>query len=147
MPSPCTANVTPVFGSPRPSELLKVDLLDVAETIANLTEHDVSDPIVKLTMKIDSRGLLSAVNAVASSEQKNASLTGKFMGLFGGSKDKTDGDAEGEISEQDEAEAEKAADEKEDAKPKEKKMALRFTEHAIGVKPLSSESKKASKRR
>jgi hypoxia up-regulated 1 len=122
--------------------LLKVDLLDVAETVANLTEQDVSDPIVKLTMKIDSRGLLSAVNAIACGEQKNASLTGKLMGLFGGSKEKTDEDTGGDLSEE-----EKAAAEKQEAKPKEKKVALRFSEHAIGVKPLSPESKKASKRR
>jgi hypothetical protein len=95
-------------------------------------------------MKIDHRGLLHAVNVVAGGEQKTESLTGKLMGLFGGSKDKDDEPTE----ESDVTEAEKQAEaEAEAAKPKEKKVAVRFSEHALGKKPLSSEAKKASKRR
>ncbi len=122
--------------SPQPPQILSVQLHDVALTLANLT--DVSDPAIKLTMKIDHRGFLHAVNAVASGEQKSESLTGKLLGLFGGSKEDEEDAAETEGGD--------AAPEPAPA-PKEKKVALRFSEHPLGTKPLSSEAKKASKRR
>ncbi len=143
---PCVAQTDRMrWHRPLPAELLEVELLDVSAGLANLTEQEVTDPVIRLNVKIDQRGLLHAVNAVALGETKgDASLAGKLMGLFGGSKDKGDTDKADEDSKDKDLEKELQA---ELAKAKEKKVAIRFREIPLGVKPAALETRKQAKAR
>ena len=113
----------------RSKPLLQVSVVDVAAALANFSSPQ---PVVNLTMRLDPRGHLSVANAVLVSNvttSKDGGVAGALKGLFGG-KDKKDEDA---------------ATEEETATPsKGEKVALRFREKHLGVKPMSSEERRAT---
>ncbi|KAF5314314.1 hypothetical protein D9619_011752 [Psilocybe cf. subviscida] len=67
-----------------PTRMLEVELGNVTEAIANLTELGAIDPVVKATLSLSESGFVSVTEAVAYGEIKDDSLTGKLKGLFGG---------------------------------------------------------------
>jgi hypoxia up-regulated 1 len=67
-----------------PTRMLEVELGNVTEAIANLTELGAVDPVVKATLSLSESGFVSVTDAVAYGEIKDDSLTGKLKGLFGG---------------------------------------------------------------
>ena len=60
-----------------PTRLLEVDLGNVTQAIANLTEQGVVDPVVKATLTLSESGFVSVSNAIAYGEIKDDSITGK----------------------------------------------------------------------
>lgn len=117
-------------------EIASVEILGVAEALANFTG---SDPVIKVSMKIDSNGLLRVANVVLTSENEEAAesggVAGKLKGLFGGNKKDKEKDTE-------------ATEEDEEVVPEvtAKKIALKSREHQLGLKPLSGEQKRAAKK-
>jgi hypothetical protein len=95
-----------------------------------------------VNVKLDSRGILHTANAILTyvTKPEAPSVAGKLKGLFGGNKDKSQGE-----------DVEKASDKTEEElaleQPKEKKIGLRFTEHATGIKPMSAEERRNAKKR
>ncbi|KAF8154153.1 Hsp70 protein-domain-containing protein [Crassisporium funariophilum] len=73
-----------------PTRMLEVELGDVSEAIANLTELGAVDPVVKATLTLSESGFVSVSDAVAFGEIKDDSLTGKIKGLFGSTSTSTD---------------------------------------------------------
>lgn len=60
-----------------PTRMLEVDLGNVTEAIANLTERGAADPVVKATLTLSESGFVSVTDAIAYGEIKDESLTGK----------------------------------------------------------------------
>lgn len=58
--------------------MLEVELGNVTEAIANLTELGAIDPVVKATLSLSESGFVSVTEAVAYGEIKDDSLTGWF---------------------------------------------------------------------
>lgn len=56
--------------------MMEVDLGNVTEAIANLTERGAVDPVVKATVMLSESGFVSVTDAVAYGEIKDDSLTG-----------------------------------------------------------------------
>ncbi|KAH9477088.1 Hypoxia up-regulated protein 1 [Psilocybe cubensis] len=73
-----------------PTRMLEVDLGNVTEAIANLTERGATDPVVKATLTLSESGFVSVTDAIAFGEIKDESLTGKLKGLFGGGSSSSD---------------------------------------------------------
>jgi hypoxia up-regulated 1 len=118
--------------------ILSVEILNLPEVLANFTSPE---PVINLTMRLDSRGHLATANAVvvsnATEDESTGGVAGKWKGLFG-KKDKED-----KATDEDEAEeAEKDVKEKDKKKPKAEKLALRFKEHHLGVKATTGEEKR-----
>jgi hypoxia up-regulated 1 len=117
-------------------EIAQVEILGVAEALANFTG---TDPVIKVSMKIDSNGLLRVANVVLTSENEDSSesggVAGKLKGLFGGSKKEKEKDAE--VTEEDEEVVPEVTA---------KKIALKSREHQLGLKPMSAEQKRAAKK-
>lgn len=115
--------------------MLSVDILNLESALANFTSPE---PVVNLTMRLDARGHLAVANAVLVSnvtedEAGSGGVAGALKGLFG-KKDKEESDSQA---------TEDSADEKTDkSKKKPEKVALRFKEHHLGVKPTSGEEKR-----
>ena len=108
--------------------MLSVQLVDVSSALINFTS---SVPIVNLTMRLDPRGHLAASNAALVSnvtEAKEGSVTGALKGLFGSKKDKV------EMEEEDTQEIE----------TKGQKLALRFREKHLGMRPMTGEEKRTT---
>lgn len=59
--------------------MLEVELGNVTEAIANLTEAGAVDPVVKATLSLSESGFVSVTEAVAYGEIKDDSLTGLFL--------------------------------------------------------------------
>jgi hypoxia up-regulated 1 len=59
-----------------PTRLLEVELSNVTEAIANLTERGAVDPVVKATLMLSDSGFISVTDAVAYGEIKDDSLKG-----------------------------------------------------------------------
>ena len=96
--------------------------MDVEKALANFTSPS---PVANLTMRLDPRGHLSVANAVLVSNvtaAKEGGVAGALKGLFGSKKE----------SEEDE----------EDIKGE--KIALRFREKPLGIKPLTGEEKRTT---
>lgn len=132
------------FVSPNPAELVQVDIRDIEKAFVNMTETEIAASRIKLTMRVDARGFVQAASAVAhmpTAPKEKESVKDKLKGLFGGS-NKDEADKADEVLKNLEAELE----ELENA-DKEKKVALKFTETALGVKPLSAEIKRQAKAR
>jgi hypothetical protein len=109
-----------------------------------MTEVEIAASQLKLTMRLDSRGFVQAANAVVhipTTPKEKESVADKLKGLFSGSS-KDEADKAEEAIKTLEAELEEL--EKSD---KEKKVALKFSETPLGIKPLSAESKKQAKAR
>ncbi len=124
------------------NDILKVDLIAPSAAVANMTAQELADAEVKLNMKMDSRGFLRVGNAVLSTPFKAETMGGKFMGLFGGSKEKKD-DAAMDEAEKGETEDVEIAE----SGPKEKTVVVTFRESAMGLKPLDKDAKKLAKSR
>ena len=110
-----------------------------------MTESEIASSQIKLTMRVDSRGFVQAASAVAhipASPKEKESVKDKLKGLFGSS-NKDEADKADEVLKNLEAELE----ELENSGDKERKVALKFSETALGVKPLSAEIKKQAKAR
>ncbi|KAF8900168.1 Hsp70 protein-domain-containing protein [Gymnopilus junonius] len=67
-----------------PAGMLEVELGNVTQAIANLTEQGVIDPVVKATLTLSESGFVSVSNAIAYGEIKDDSIAGKLKGFFGG---------------------------------------------------------------
>ena len=86
--------------------------------------------MINLTMRLDPRGHLSTANAVVVSDNidsKDGGVAGAIKGLFGGKKEKVEDEAEGT-----------------EAETKGEKVALRFREKHLGVKPMTGEEKRTT---
>lgn len=115
-------------------------MIDIPGALNNFSSPE---PIINLTLRLDTRGHLATSNAVLVSnvtetESESGSVAGKLKGLFGGKKEKTDGEAE-----------EAAADESEESeKPakngKKEKVAIKFREKVMGVKAMTGEEKRTT---
>jgi hypoxia up-regulated 1 len=82
-------------------------------------------------MRLDARGHLATANAVLVSnvtEAKEGGVAGALKGLFGGKKDKADAEEYGA----------------EEVEIKGEKVALRFREKHLGIKPLTGEEKRTT---
>ncbi|PPQ80345.1 hypothetical protein CVT25_003628 [Psilocybe cyanescens] len=73
-----------------PTRMLEVDLGNVTEAIANLTERGAVDPVVKATITLSESGFVTVTDAIAYGEIKDESLTGKLKEFFGGGSSSTD---------------------------------------------------------
>lgn len=58
--------------------MMEVELSNVTEAIANLTERGAVDPVVKATIMLSDSGFVSVTDAVAFGEIKDDSLKGQF---------------------------------------------------------------------
>ena len=127
-----------VFGLTCRNPILSVEFLNLPDVLANFTSPE---PVINLTMRLDSRGHLATANAVivsnATEDESAGGVAGKWKGLFG-KKDKEDKADDEEETE----EPEKDVKEKDKKKPKAEKLALRFKEHHLGVKATSGEEKR-----
>ena len=109
-----------------------------------MTDVEIAGSQLKLTMRLDSRGFVQAANAVVHipiTPKEKESVADKLKNLFSGSS-KDEADKAEEAIKTLEAELEEL--EKSDT---EKKVALKFSETPLGIKPLSAESKKQAKAR
>jgi len=59
-----------------PAGLLEVQIHNVTDAIANLTEAGAIDPVVKATISLSESGFISVTDAVAYGEIKDDSITG-----------------------------------------------------------------------
>ncbi|WVR05173.1 hypothetical protein IAU60_002185 [Kwoniella sp. DSM 27419] len=124
--------------------ILAVQVSGVQAAVSNFT---APSPVVQVTLRLDPRGHLSVANAVLGSyatevEEKEGGVAGALKGLFG-KKDKEVKDPE--TAEDDVAAAETPADDKKAAKPA--KVALKFREKHLGVRPMTGEEKRTTQAR
>ena len=136
--------------------------MELQQALANFTSPE---PVVNFTIRLDPRGYLATSNAVLVSNvtepESSGGVAGALKGLFG-RKDKeepqatVEGDEEveenTEIADKEEGsgeadgqeEADKKADKKAKGKPKAEKVALRFREKQLGIKPMTGEEKRTT---
>jgi len=62
--------------------MLEVEIGDVAEAIANLTERGAVDPVVKATLTLSESGFVSVSDAVVFGEIKDESISGTLPRIF-----------------------------------------------------------------
>lgn len=62
--------------------MMEVELANVTEALANLTERGAVDPVVKATLMLSESGFVSVTDAVAFGEIKDDSLSGSVNSLF-----------------------------------------------------------------
>lgn len=133
-----------------------MDVRAIGKSFANLTAEQQATAQIKLTMRIDSKaGLIQASNAIlfvpadhSQDTDSDKSVTGRLKGLFGGSSkdssDKTGDNVDSQIEEI-------VEDEKETGSKRvaavDKKIALSFSETALGVKPMPADVKRKAKLR
>ncbi|KAJ9120183.1 hypothetical protein QFC22_003082 [Naganishia vaughanmartiniae] len=128
---------------PSPAEISRLEIHGIHQAVANLTKDEVEESNVSVNVKLDNRGILHTANAVLTyvTKPEAPSVANKLKGLFGGNKDKVQEGEDGEKAD-DKTEEELALEQ-----PKEKKIGLRFTEHATGIKPMSAEERRNAKKR
>ncbi|KIY68804.1 actin-like ATPase domain-containing protein [Cylindrobasidium torrendii FP15055 ss-10] len=126
-----------------PTRILEVELSDVKEAIANLTEAGAVDPVVKATLKLSDSGFVSVSEAVAYGEVK--SIAGKLKGLFTGSEDQTVVDAEAapESEKKEPVDGEK----EEEKEPVPNTIPLKLKTHFTTIPPMTVEQKKTARSR
>ncbi|WVQ70033.1 uncharacterized protein L199_008257 [Kwoniella botswanensis] len=124
--------------------ILALTINDIQKSLKNLT---TPQPVIQVTLRLDPRGYLSVANAVLTSnvtepEDKEGGVAGALKGLFGGKKDDTP-------SEDNTTEDDEVQDQTKDAKTKSKKqkIALRFKEKHIGLRPMTGEEKRTTQAR
>ncbi|KAL0254068.1 hypothetical protein I308_101447 [Cryptococcus tetragattii IND107] len=116
-----------------PQSILSVDVHDVEKALADFT---APEPVINITMRLDPKGHVSAANAVLVSNvtgSKDGGVAGALKGLFGSKEEETKEDEEDK-------------DQKE-SKNKSPKVALKFREKHLGLKPLSGEEKRVTNAR
>lgn len=127
----------------RSQPILSVSLVDVPSSLNNFSSPE---PIVNLTMRLDTRGHLATANAVLVSNltepEAKGTMAGAIKGLFGGKKDKEDKDKEGEAEQIEEVDLASTP-----KKPKPEKVAVKFRDRALGVKGMSVEEKRNTQTR
>jgi hypoxia up-regulated 1 len=131
---------------PTPAELVRVDVRDIGHAFVNLSDAEIASSQLKLTMRVDARGFVQAANAVVhipTIPKEKESVMGKLKGLFGDSSNKEEAEKAEEALKNLEAELE----ELEKSTENEKKVALKFTETPLGIRPLSAETKKQARAR
>ena len=119
--------------------VLAVSLVDIPAALNNFSSPE---PIINLTLRLDTRGHVATSNAVLVSnvtEPESSGVAGKLKGLFG-KKDKTDGDAE----DADAPTAESEESEKPAKSGKKEKVAIKFREKVMGIKAMSSDEKRTT---
>ncbi|RXK35481.1 hypothetical protein M231_07259 [Tremella mesenterica] len=119
------------IADPHREAILSVHIHDVQKALTNFT---APQPVVNLTMRLDPRGHLSVANAVISSNitTKEPGMAEALKGLFG-KKDK-DSDATNVEELSDLLSTTTKGD----------KVALRFKETVLGVKPMTGEQKRST---
>ncbi|KIR59895.1 hypoxia up-regulated 1 [Cryptococcus bacillisporus CA1873] len=116
-----------------PQSILSVEVHDVEKALADFT---APEPVINITMRLDLKGHVSAANAVLVSnvtDSKDGGVAGALKGLFGSKEEETKADEEDK-------------DQKE-SKNKSPKVALKFREKHLGLKPLSGEEKRVTNAR
>ncbi|WWC69381.1 uncharacterized protein I206_103320 [Kwoniella pini CBS 10737] len=125
--------------------ILSVTISDIQKSLKNFTG---TSPIVQVALRLDPRGYLSVANAVLTSnvpdteEIKDSGVAGALKGLFGSKKEK---DVKGEDTEDNAEEEVEYKDEKN--KSKKQKIALKFKERHMGIRPMSGEEKRTTQAR
>ncbi|XAO22666.1 hypothetical protein I312_101439 [Cryptococcus bacillisporus CA1280] len=92
--------------------------------------------LINITMRLDPKGHVSAANAVLVSnvtDSKDGGVAGALKGLFG--------------SKEEETKADKEDKDQKESKNKSPKVALKFREKHLGLKPLSGEEKRVTNAR
>ncbi|KJE05336.1 hypoxia up-regulated 1 [Cryptococcus gattii NT-10] len=113
--------------------ILAVEIHDVEKALADFT---APEPVINITMRLDPKGHVSAANAVLVTnvaDSKDGGVAGALKGLFGSKEEETKEDEEDK-------------DQKE-SKNKSPKVALKFREKHLGLKPLSGEEKRVTNAR
>ncbi|ODO10822.1 hypothetical protein I350_01420 [Cryptococcus amylolentus CBS 6273] len=126
-------------GTSGPQPILSVQVYDIEKALKDFT---APSPVVNLTIRFDPKGHLSAANAVLVSnvtESKDGGVAGALKGLFGGKED--------DKQQVEEVASEGEKEEKKDGKKAPTKVALKFREKHLGVKPLSGEEKRTTNAR
>jgi hypothetical protein len=129
---------------PTPPQLVRVEVKDISKAFVNMTDVEIAASHLKLTMRLDSRGFVQAANAVVhipTTPKEKESVADKLKGLFSGS-NKDEADKAEEALKSLEAELEEL-----ERNDKEKKVALKFSEVPLGIKPLTAEAKKQARAR
>lgn len=57
--------------------MMEVEIGNVAEAIANLTEHGASEPVVKATITLSESGFISVSDAIVFGDIKDDTITGE----------------------------------------------------------------------
>ena len=121
---------------------MAVSLIDIPAALANFTSPE---PTINLTLRLDTRGHLATSNAVlfsAAPEPESGGVAGALKGLFG-KKDKV----ETEETEEEETEPETNKTTTPTKPGKKEKVAIKFKEKILGVKPMSGEEKRNTQAR
>lgn len=126
--------------APRPIELSSVKL-DVDQALRNLSDAEIAAAEVKITVRIDNRGIFSAANAVVSTTTKPESVAGKLMGLFGSKNKEDNADAGAEKEDGDDDDQTE-----QDAAPREKRVPIKFVE-SQAYRSIATETKKSARQR
>nr|KIR46565.1 hypoxia up-regulated 1 [Cryptococcus bacillisporus CA1280] len=116
-----------------PQSILSVEVHDVEKALADFT---APEPVINITMRLDPKGHVSAANAVLVSnvtDSKDGGVAGALKGLFG--------------SKEEETKADKEDKDQKESKNKSPKVALKFREKHLGLKPLSGEEKRVTNAR
>lgn len=58
--------------------MMEVEIGNVAEAIANLTEHGASEPVVKATVTLSESGFISVSDAIVFGDIKDDTITGEW---------------------------------------------------------------------
>ncbi|AFR93399.1 hypoxia up-regulated 1 [Cryptococcus neoformans C23] len=120
--------------SREPQSILSVEVHDVEKALADFT---APEPVINITMRLDPKGHVSAANAVLVSnvtDSKDGGVAGALKNLFGS-------------KEEEAKEGEEDDKEQKDTKGKSPKVALKFREKHLGLKPLSGEEKRTTNAR
>ncbi|KAE8541058.1 hypothetical protein D1P53_002412 [Cryptococcus gattii VGV] len=113
-----------------PQSILSVEVHDVEKALADFT---APEPVINITMRLDPKGHVSAANAVLVSnvtDSKDGGVAGALKGLFG--------------SKEEEAKEDEEDKDQKESKNKSPKVALKFREKHLGLKPLSGEEKRVT---
>ena len=62
--------------------MMEVEIGNVAEAIANLTEQGVSEPVVKATITLSESGFISVSDAIVYGDIKDDTITGKLFPFY-----------------------------------------------------------------
>lgn len=123
---------------------LSVSLIDVKGALSNFSSPE---PVINVTVRLDTRGHLATSNAVLFSnatEAEAGGVAGALKGLFGGKKDKAE--TTEEEAETETASASASASSKASVAKKEK-IAIKFKEKVLGVKAMTAEEKRTTQAR
>ncbi|KDQ16953.1 hypothetical protein BOTBODRAFT_156336 [Botryobasidium botryosum FD-172 SS1] len=125
-----------------PQPISEIQLMGVAEAIANLTERGAKEPVVKVTVLLSDSTIASVVDAVAHGQVKDDSIKGKLKGLFGSNESKATEDGSSEVPV-----PTAPAQEEPVVEYKPGNIQLKFVETPLSIKPLSAEFRAEARKR